>query len=175
MELSSKQRAYLRSLSNDLDVIVHIGKDGIGDNLVKQANDALEARELIKCRVLENSMLTAREACDELSALTRSEPGAGHRHEIRALPPLAQKGQEGQDRAAQGSEEDRVKEKKRSNKLEDRNLRRQLQPVASGSYGRGRERGKIFRARRAPAHPGGYPARTRCSPPTRRGRTTALR
>ena len=46
MELSSKQRAYLRSLSNDLDVIVHIGKDGIGDNLVKQANDALEAREL---------------------------------------------------------------------------------------------------------------------------------
>ena len=58
MELSSKQRAYLRSLSNDLDVIVHIGKDGIGDNLVKQANDALEARELIKCRVLENSMLT---------------------------------------------------------------------------------------------------------------------
>lgn len=73
MELSSKQRAYLRSLSNDLDVIVHIGKDGIGDNLVKQANDALEARELIKCRVLENSMLTAREACDELSTLTRSE------------------------------------------------------------------------------------------------------
>ena len=73
MELSSKQRAYLRSLSNDLDVIVHIGKDGIGDNLIKQANDALEARELIKCRVLENSMLTAREACDELSALTRSE------------------------------------------------------------------------------------------------------
>ena len=62
MELSSKQRAYLRSLSNDLDVIVHIGKDGIGDTLVKQANDALEAREL-----------TAREACDELSALTRSE------------------------------------------------------------------------------------------------------
>jgi hypothetical protein len=41
MELNSKQRAYLRSLSNDLDVIVHIGKDGIGDNLVKQANDAL--------------------------------------------------------------------------------------------------------------------------------------
>ena len=73
MELSSKQRAYLRSLSNDLDVIVHIGKDGIGDNLVKQANDALEARELIKCRVLENSMLTAREACDALSAACRAE------------------------------------------------------------------------------------------------------
>ena len=74
MELSSKQRAYLRSLSNDLDVIVHIGKDGIGDNLVKQANDALEARELIKCRVLENSMLTAREACDQLAVTCRAEP-----------------------------------------------------------------------------------------------------
>lgn len=103
MELSSKQRAYLRSLSNDLDVIVHIGKDGIGDNLVKQANDALEARELIKCRVLENSMLTAREACDELSALTRSEQVQVIGHEIRALPPLAQKGQEGQDRAAKAA------------------------------------------------------------------------
>ena len=72
MELSSKQRAYLRSLSNDLDVIVHIGKDGIGDNLVKQANDALEARELIKCRVLENSMLTAR-AAEQLAVAARCE------------------------------------------------------------------------------------------------------
>lgn len=73
MELSSKQRAYLRSLSNDLDVIVHIGKDGIGDNLVKQVNDALEARELIKGRVLENSMYTAREAAEELRVKARCE------------------------------------------------------------------------------------------------------
>lgn len=73
MELTSKQRAQLRGMAAGIDTIVHVGKDGIGDNLVKQANDALEARELIKCRVLENSMLTAREACDELSALTRSE------------------------------------------------------------------------------------------------------
>jgi len=73
MELTSKQRAQLRGLANSLDPIVHIGKDGIGENLVKQASDALEARELIKCRVLENSLLTAREACDELSRLTRSE------------------------------------------------------------------------------------------------------
>ena len=73
MELTSKQRAQLRGMAATMDTILHVGKDGIGDNLVKQANDALEARELIKCRVLENSMLTAREACDELSALTRSE------------------------------------------------------------------------------------------------------
>ncbi len=73
MELTGKQRAQLRALANTLEPVVHIGKDGIGDNLVKQANDALEAHELIKCRVLENCELTAREACDELSRLTRSE------------------------------------------------------------------------------------------------------
>ena len=73
MELTSKQRAQLRGLSNSLDTIVHIGKDGIGDNLVQQANEALEARELIKCRGLENSMLTAKEACQELAKRTRSE------------------------------------------------------------------------------------------------------
>lgn len=73
MELTSKQRAQLRGLANSIDTIVHVGKDGIGENLVQQANDALEARELIKCRVLENAMYSAREACDELSRLTRSE------------------------------------------------------------------------------------------------------
>ena len=73
MELTSKQRAQLRGVANSIDTIVIIGKDGITENLVKQANDALEAREIIKCKVLENSLLTAREACDELSRLTRSE------------------------------------------------------------------------------------------------------
>ena len=73
MELTSKQRAQLRGIANTLDTIVIIGKDGITENLIKQANDALKAREIIKCRVLENSLLTAREACDELSRLTRSE------------------------------------------------------------------------------------------------------
>ncbi|MDO4516949.1 MAG: YhbY family RNA-binding protein [Bacillota bacterium] len=73
MELTSKQRAQLRGMANSLDTILIIGKEGIGENLVKQANDALESRELIKCRVLENSMLTAREAAQELGRLSRSE------------------------------------------------------------------------------------------------------
>ena len=73
MELTSKQRAQLRGLANTIDTILIVGKDGIGDNLVKQANDALEARELIKGRVLENSMLTPREAAEQLAPLTRSE------------------------------------------------------------------------------------------------------
>lgn len=73
MELNSRQRAQLRGLANGIDTIIHIGKDGIGDNLIKQANDALEARELIKGKVLENSLLSAREGAEELAAATRSQ------------------------------------------------------------------------------------------------------
>ena len=73
MELTSKQRAQLRGMAAGIDTIVHVGKAGIGDNLVKQVNDALEARELIKGRVLENSMYTAREAAEELRVKARCE------------------------------------------------------------------------------------------------------
>ena len=73
MELTSKQRAQLRGMAATMDTILHVGKDGIGDNLVKQADDALEARELIKGRVLENSMYTAREAAEELAVAARCE------------------------------------------------------------------------------------------------------
>lgn len=73
MDLTSKQRAQLRGLANTIDTILIIGKDGIGENLVKQADGALEARELIKGRVLESSMLSPREAAETLAPLTRSE------------------------------------------------------------------------------------------------------
>ena len=66
MDLTSKQRAQLRGLANGIDTILIVGKEGIGDNLVKQANDALEARELIKGRVLENALMSAREAAEAL-------------------------------------------------------------------------------------------------------------
>ncbi len=74
MELTSKQRAQLRALANGIDTILQVGRDGVTENLARQADEALEAREIIKGRVLENSMLTAREACGELGRLTRSEP-----------------------------------------------------------------------------------------------------
>ncbi len=73
MELTSKQRAQLRAMAIKIDTILIVGKDGIGENLVKQANDALEAREIIKGKVLENSLMSAREAAEELAPLTRSE------------------------------------------------------------------------------------------------------
>lgn len=72
-DLTSKQRAQLRAMANSIDPVLHIGKGDLGDNLVTQANEALEARELIKCRVLETSELSPREAADALSAATRSE------------------------------------------------------------------------------------------------------
>lgn len=73
MELTSKQRAQLRSLANGIDTILIVGKDGLGENLIAQANDALEARELVKGRVLETCEYTPREVCDMLAKLTRSE------------------------------------------------------------------------------------------------------
>ena len=71
--LTSKQRAYLRGLAAAEDTIVIIGKGGITENIIIQMNDALKARELVKGRVLENSLLTAREAADALSETCRSE------------------------------------------------------------------------------------------------------
>lgn len=73
MAITSKQRAQLRALAMNEDTIIQVGKGGINDALVASVNDALRARELIKGRVLENSMLTAREACNELSQLCKAE------------------------------------------------------------------------------------------------------
>ena len=71
--LTSKQRAYLRGLANTLEPVVQVGKDGIGENLIAQVDGVLEKRELIKGTVLENSLLSAREAAEALAAATRSD------------------------------------------------------------------------------------------------------
>ena len=73
MPLTSKQRAQLRGLAAAEDTIIQVGKGGINDNLIASVNAALKARELVKGRVLENSMLSAREACDALSEACKAE------------------------------------------------------------------------------------------------------
>lgn len=73
MALTSKQRAQLRGLAMTEDTIIQIGKGGITENTVTQVKDALTARELIKGRVLESSLLTAREAADALAEACDAE------------------------------------------------------------------------------------------------------
>ncbi len=65
--ITSKQRAYLRSLASSLDPIFQVGKGGISEEMVRQIANALEARELIKLRVLDNSGYTAREAAEAIA------------------------------------------------------------------------------------------------------------
>ena len=72
--MNSKQRAMLRGMANTMEPILYIGKDGVTDATVKEAYDALEARELIKCAVQNNSDLSAREACTELCGRVHAEP-----------------------------------------------------------------------------------------------------
>ncbi len=71
--ITSKQRAYLRSLSNGIDTIFQVGKGGVGEEMCRQIEAALEARELIKARVLPNSGYTAREAADEIAAAIEAD------------------------------------------------------------------------------------------------------
>lgn len=71
--LNSKQRAALRGIASTMDTIFQVGKGGISDTLISQVNDALRKRELIKLRVLDNSMYTAREAAEEIADKTGSE------------------------------------------------------------------------------------------------------
>lgn len=71
--MTGKQRAYLRSLANGAETIVHIGKGGITENVVRQMSEALLARELVKGRVLESSLLSAAEACQAMAEATGAE------------------------------------------------------------------------------------------------------
>lgn len=71
--LTGKQRSYLRGIANTIPSILQVGRDGIIKNLVKQADDALEARELVKGNVLKNCGLEAREACEQLAETLQAE------------------------------------------------------------------------------------------------------
>lgn len=71
--ITSKQRAYLRSLAADIPCIMQVGKCGISENLIRTVSDALEARELVKLSVLDNSDETPRTAADALSEALGAE------------------------------------------------------------------------------------------------------
>ena len=71
--LTSKQRAQLRALANPIETILQVGKSGVGEQLVKQVDDALTARELVKMRVLETAPGAVKEIAAQLAEATHSE------------------------------------------------------------------------------------------------------
>ncbi len=71
--LTGKQRSYLKGIANNLNPIFQIGKNGITDNFIKQIDEALEAREIVKIKVLNNSFLDAKDVASELAEKTNAE------------------------------------------------------------------------------------------------------
>jgi RNA-binding protein len=71
--LTGKQRRYLRAIAIEQSPIFQVGKGGVNENLIKGLDDALEARELIKIRVLNNSLLEAKEVAKELAEKTNAD------------------------------------------------------------------------------------------------------
>lgn len=71
--ITSKQRAYLRSLANPIDTIIMVGKGGLTDAIIKQTDDALTKRELIKGKVLETAYTTPKEVANEIAEKLSAE------------------------------------------------------------------------------------------------------
>ena len=72
--ITSKQRAKLRKLANGIPAILQIGKGGICDNLIKQIDDALTAREIVKISILETALLDTKQTCNSLAEILKAEP-----------------------------------------------------------------------------------------------------
>lgn len=71
--LTGKQKRYLRAMGNEMEPILYIGKEEVTDNIIKQAHDALEARELIKGRVLQNCADVPQNIASQLAEETKAE------------------------------------------------------------------------------------------------------
>lgn len=71
--LTSKERAELRAQANSLDTTLMVGKDGVTDAVIAEADNQLLSRELVKGKVLENAMLTPREVCDAICEATGAD------------------------------------------------------------------------------------------------------
>jgi len=71
--LTSKERAELRSQATTIDTTLMVGKGGVTDAVIAEAENQLTTRELVKGKVLEGAMMTPREVCDELCQATGAE------------------------------------------------------------------------------------------------------
>jgi RNA-binding protein len=71
--LTSKERAELRSRATALDTTLMVGKGGVTDAVIAEAENQLDSRELVKGKVLEGAMMTPREVCDEICEATGAE------------------------------------------------------------------------------------------------------
>jgi RNA-binding protein len=71
--ITSKQRAELRAKANELDTTLMVGKEGVTDAIVSELDRQLEARELVKGKVLETALMTAREVSDALCEALNAE------------------------------------------------------------------------------------------------------
>ena len=71
--LNSKQRAFLRSKANSEEPVLHLGKGGLSEPLLRQAGDALAACELIKGKVLETAPFSSREAAEQVAQAVCAE------------------------------------------------------------------------------------------------------
>ncbi len=72
--MTSKQRAYLRAMANDMQPVLYIGKEGVTDAVADELEAVLESRELVKAALQRGAPVTARQACDELCARTAAQP-----------------------------------------------------------------------------------------------------
>ena len=71
--MTGKQRAFLRGMANSLETIFQVGHNGIGDQLIRQVDETLAVRELIKLRVLETSPVSSREAADQIAQQVKAD------------------------------------------------------------------------------------------------------
>ena len=71
--LTSKERAELRAHANAIETTLIVGKDGVTDNVVAEADRLLTARELVKGKVLETALMSAREVSDEICEATGAD------------------------------------------------------------------------------------------------------
>lgn len=71
--LTGKQRGYLRGLANGIPAIFQVGKNGLDVNSIRQYDEALEARELVKASVMKNSTVSAREASETIASELNAE------------------------------------------------------------------------------------------------------